>query len=56
MKKKITKKLELSKETLRNLGVDLRQVVGGYTADYACSTESCPVVASRQKCLTRPDC
>ena len=44
MKKKITKKLELSKETLRNLSpVDLKVVAGGTmsgtSCDYTCENE-----------------
>lgn len=53
MKKNITKKLALSKETLRNLGepMDLKQVVGGATTSQGeavtcvscglCNTNSC---------------
>lgn len=40
MKKRITKKLALSKETLRNLGaVQLRQAAGG---SWGCGTYPCP--------------
>ncbi len=52
MKKKTTKKLVLSKETLRGLTDDLRRVKGGeisilscnYTCNYTCDGyASCPV-------------
>ena len=46
MKKKITKKLALSKETLRNLeAADLKNVAGGFTHSCRLTCECVSVIA-----------
>lgn len=56
MRKKITKKLALSKETLRNLSADdLRAVVGGMTENLcAISNEATCGCASGECAATNP--
>ena len=50
MMKKITKKLELSKETLRNLDrADLEKVAGGATAAH-CITYTCQCTNAQGAC------
>ncbi|HWM92731.1 MAG TPA: class I lanthipeptide [Thermoanaerobaculia bacterium] len=53
--KKLTKKLALSKETLRNLETgDLRQVAGGVSDYVRCFTQTCPDVC--ETLFTRATC